>query len=123
VRLPRISIGTGGNGGVEAPPWSPGHVGHTPQHVGEAIRRARMAGIESSGVAQFYAPVPIAMQAFPHAPQNFSSASTLASLFRLEDYHRRKQAAGGKLMGPLELDAGLMLSLQPPEPPPGEVSG
>lgn len=95
----------------EADPSSPGHVGHTPQHVGEMIVRARAAGLTSSVVFTHYSPAAYAMQVFLRAPQRFAGLSQLASLLRIEDYKRRSKLSR-ETDEPLERDASVAFAYQ-----------
>lgn len=97
---------------MEAPPHSPGHVGHTPQHVDVMLRRARARGVESSGVLAHYQPVDYAAQEFP-GRQIFSALSRVSVLLRLEDYRRRLTPRQPEL---LVYDAGVLLGYDPPTP-------
>jgi hypothetical protein len=77
----------GGGAAVEAPPWRPGHVGHSPQRLVSAIIAARNEGILTDPVA-LAMPVEFAMQNFGR-PQQFERESHVGTLLRLEDFRRR----------------------------------
>jgi hypothetical protein len=78
-----------------APPETPGHVGHTPQHVGEALRRARLRGEESSGVvaAMVDAAQPL-IRFFAGAtrnPQQYGHVSSVHTLAAADEFARRER--------------------------------
>lgn len=79
----------GGGASVEAPPWRPGHVGHTPQSLVSALIQARVEGILSDPVATAM-PVEYAMQNFGQ-PQEFNRPTHVETLLSLEDFARRSQ--------------------------------
>lgn len=64
---------------VVAPPWAPGHVGHTPQRVSDQLRAARMAGKLSSSVVDAWVTDGrrYAAQAFPRLVNARVEATTL----------------------------------------------
>jgi hypothetical protein len=79
----------GGGASVDAPPWRPGHVGHTPQAPNRALINARVEGILSSATA-LAMPVEFAMQNFGQ-PQAFERPSHVETLLALEDFSRRSR--------------------------------
>jgi hypothetical protein len=91
----------------EAPPESPGHVGHTPQHADVIWRRSRLAGLLTTNVARLEAALGqrYASQEFRQL-QRFGSSSSIEALARAYDYGRRVQA-GGVDPQPLSFLAGL----------------
>ena len=90
IERPATDVHGGGNSGPEAPPWSPGHVGHTPQRIVSALIRHRLAGIFSSATA-LTPPREFAMQPFQR-PQRFERAGQISTLLSLEDFRRRQHA-------------------------------
>jgi hypothetical protein len=97
-----------------APPDRPGHVGYTPQHVGEAIDRARLRGVESSGVvAALIDPLVTVLRIFTGPtgnPQRYGHVSTEHSLAAADEFARREHylapwlAPASKWPGTYEVD-------------------
>jgi hypothetical protein len=88
-----------------APPESPGHVGHTPQHVGEALQRSRLRGVETSGVvaAMVDAAQPLVrffMGAMPN-PQRYGRVSTVHTLAAADEFARREKQLAPWLAEPV----------------------
>ncbi len=73
---------------VEASEATPGHAGHTPQHVDMALRRARARGILSSTLA-LLVPTEYALQPVRRPTQRAERSSQVSTLLRIEDYRRR----------------------------------
>ena|SRR5438105_4743946 len=74
----------------EAPPSSPGHVGHTPQHVDLQLVRARRAGILSANLPRYRLAYPNRL--FPGvlpALQGLGLRGVWAGLLGVEDFRRR----------------------------------
>jgi len=104
----------------EAPPSSPGHVGHTPQHAGELWTAARFQAIFDANVPRLLAAFGgvFASQQFGQL-QRFRKGSTAEALARASDFGRRHRA-GGVDPQPLDFLAGLTdprLTKRPPDQP------
>lgn len=110
IERPQTDVSSAGQG-VEAPPWSPGHVGHTPQRVDVMLRNSRIRGILSSGLA-LVMPNEYAMGAFGRLqrPERLGHVSTLLAI---EDFRRRQSVAQpgpndfrDMILGPLPSEEG-----------------
>jgi hypothetical protein len=80
----------------EAPPWSPGHVGHTPQHVGEMLRASRLQGILTANVPRYRLRYPkvLSMATLPQLQRGIRGRGPFSTLLGIEDYKRRVAGAG-----------------------------
>jgi hypothetical protein len=90
IERPGTDVSTGGPP-VEAPEWSPGHVGHSPQPLVSTLLRDRARNVLTSVLARV-TPVEYAMQSFGplHLPERRTQVSTLIAI---EDFRRRQRAA------------------------------
>ncbi len=82
----------------EAIEGRPGHVGWTPQHVGETIDAARRRGVESSGVVAAMVDEAVPLVNFLGGPtpnpQRYGHVATQHTLAAAEEYaHRERQLA------------------------------
>lgn len=78
----------GGGATVEAPPWRPGHAGHTPQPLVAALIADRTRNVLTSSLA-LVMPVEYAMHNF-RRPQRFEAPGQVATLLAIEDFRRRR---------------------------------
>ena len=80
----------------EAPPSSPGHVGHTPQHVGELLRASRLAGVLSALLPRYTLAYPNRLfpGRLPQLQRGIRNRGPFSTLLGIEDYRRRTAAAG-----------------------------
>ncbi|HEY8775804.1 MAG TPA: hypothetical protein VIM33_04900 [Gaiellaceae bacterium] len=80
----------------EAPPETPGHAGHTPQHVDVMLRAARMEGILSAVAPRYLLALPLRLFSgrLPQLQHGIRERGPFSSLIAIEDYRRRVAGAG-----------------------------